>query len=79
MWTRKALILARGLGWQLLCVSKPSQARPWIEESLELARRGGDRKAEATATDPYRIDPLVEPEPPAITAKSIWRAHTADS
>jgi hypothetical protein len=35
--------------------------------------------AEAAATDPYRIDPLVEPEPPAITAKSIWRAHTADS
>ncbi|MBW2494537.1 MAG: DUF4328 domain-containing protein [Deltaproteobacteria bacterium] len=36
-------------------------------------------EAEADANDPYRIDHLIEPEPPAITARSIWRAHTADS
>ena len=36
-------------------------------------------EAEADARDPYRIDPTIEPEPPAITARSIWRAHTADS
>jgi len=36
-------------------------------------------ETEANAVDPHRIDLVVEPEPPAITAKSIWRAHTADS
>jgi hypothetical protein len=36
-------------------------------------------EAEANATDPHRIDLAIEPEPPAITAKSIWRAHSADS
>ncbi|MFV1978402.1 MAG: hypothetical protein ACC649_03525, partial [Myxococcota bacterium] len=36
-------------------------------------------EAEAAAVDPHRINLVVEPEPPAITAKSIWRAHTADS
>jgi hypothetical protein len=46
------------------------------EEKWEIIRRA---EAEADATDPYRIDHLVEPEPPAITARSIWRAHTADS
>lgn len=35
--------------------------------------------AEADAADPHRIELAMEPEPPAITAKSIWRAHTADS
>jgi hypothetical protein len=35
--------------------------------------------AEAAAVDPHRIDLAIEPEPPAITARSIWRAHTADS
>jgi len=35
-------------------------------------------EAEADATDPFRIDHSFEPEPPAITARSIWRAHTAD-
>ena len=36
-------------------------------------------EAEADAADPHRIDLAIEPEPPAITAKSIWRAHSADS
>jgi hypothetical protein len=36
-------------------------------------------EAEADAADPYRIDLPLEPEPPAISAKSIWKAHTADS
>jgi hypothetical protein len=36
-------------------------------------------EAEADARDPFRIDHVLEPEPPAITAKSIWKAHTADS
>jgi hypothetical protein len=36
-------------------------------------------EAEADAEDPHRIDLTLEPEPPAITARSIWRAHTADS
>ena len=36
-------------------------------------------RAEADAEDPYPIDPPPEPEPPAITPRSIWRAHTADS
>ena len=36
-------------------------------------------EVEADANDPFRIDHLIEPEPPAITARSIWRAHTADS
>ena len=36
-------------------------------------------EAEAGATDPHRIDPMIEPEPPAITARSIWGAHPADS
>jgi hypothetical protein len=34
---------------------------------------------EADAADPRRIDLLTEPESPAITARSIWKAHTADS
>ena len=36
-------------------------------------------EAEADAADPNRIDESIEPEPPAVTARSIWRAHTADS
>ena len=36
-------------------------------------------EAEASAADPYRIDLPIEPEAPAITARSIWRAHSADS
>lgn len=36
-------------------------------------------EAEADAADPHRIDPSIEPEPPAITPRSIWKAHTADS
>lgn len=36
-------------------------------------------EAEADAVDPHRIDLAMEPEPPAITAKSIWRAHGANS
>jgi hypothetical protein len=36
-------------------------------------------EAEADAMDPYQIDLALEPEPPAITPKSIWKAHTADS
>jgi len=36
-------------------------------------------EAEANAVDPHRIDLPLEPEPPAITPKPIWRAHTADS
>jgi hypothetical protein len=35
--------------------------------------------AEADAADPHRIDVQTEPEPPAITARSIWRAHAADT
>jgi hypothetical protein len=44
------------------------------EEKWEIIRR-----AEANMVDPYQIDLPIEPEPPAITARSIWRAHTADS
>ncbi len=36
-------------------------------------------EAEANAADPLRIDVEIDPEPPAITPRSIWRAHTADS
>ncbi len=36
-------------------------------------------EAEARAADPYRIDLPIEPEPPALTARSIWSAHSADS
>ncbi len=36
-------------------------------------------QAEADAADPYPTDVSMEPEPPAITARSIWRAHAADS
>jgi hypothetical protein len=36
-------------------------------------------EAEADAADPYRIDLQAESEAPAITARSIWRAHAADS
>jgi len=51
-----------------------------IEESQEetwLILRQAD--AEADAADPHRIELQPEPEPPAITARSIWRAHAADS
>jgi hypothetical protein len=44
------------------------------EEKWEIISR-----AEANAVDPYQVDLPIEPEPPAITARSIWRAHTADS
>lgn len=46
------------------------------EEKWEIIRRAEEA---ADAADPYRIDHLIEPEPPAITPRSIWRAHTADS
>jgi hypothetical protein len=36
-------------------------------------------EAEAGTTDSRRIDPMIEPEPSAITARSIWGAHPADS
>jgi len=51
-----------------------------IEESQEEKWAIISRaEAEADARDPRRIDQTSEPEPPAITARSIWRAHTADS
>ena len=51
-----------------------------IEESQEEKWAIISRaEAEADAADPHRIDQVIEPEPPAITAKSIWRAHAADS
>jgi len=43
------------------------------EEKWEIISR-----AEAEATDPYPIDLPLEPEPPALTPRSIWKAHTAD-
>jgi len=46
------------------------------EEKWAIVQRA---EAEADARNPYRIDSAEEPEPPAITARSIWRAHTADS
>lgn len=46
------------------------------EETWEILRQAD---AEADAADPHRIDLQAEPEPPAITARSIWRAHAADS
>jgi hypothetical protein len=50
-----------------------------IEESQEEKWAIISRaEAEADAVDPHRIDVLIEPEPPAITAKSIWRAHAAE-
>ena len=50
-----------------------------IEESQEEKWAIISRaEAEANAVDPLRIDVLEEPEPPAITAKSIWRAHAAE-
>jgi len=36
-------------------------------------------RAEADAADPHRIELQPEPEPPAITARSIWKAHAAES
>ncbi|MCH7645038.1 MAG: DUF4328 domain-containing protein [Myxococcales bacterium] len=51
-----------------------------IEESQEEKWAIISRaEAEADAADPYRIDLSIEPEPPAITARSIWKAHTTDS
>ncbi len=51
-----------------------------IEESQEEKWAIISRaEAEADAADPYRIDLSIEPEPPAITPRSIWKAHSADS
>jgi len=36
-------------------------------------------EVEADAAAPFRTDRPTEPEPPALTAASIWTAHTADS
>jgi len=54
-----------------LVISGIQQAQ---EEKWEIIRR-----AEAEAPDPYPIDLDLEPEPPALTPRSIWKAHTADS
>ena len=48
-----------------------------IEESQE-EKWAIIRQAEAEA-DPDWTGQQLEPEPPAITARSIWRAHTAES
>ena len=46
------------------------------EETWKILRQAD---SEADAADPHWIDLQAEPEPPAITARSIWRAHAADS
>jgi len=83
--TAEDLLAARSIGVLVGITSASSAVLAYlvisgIEESQEEKWKIISRaEAEADATDPHRIDLAMELEPPAITARSIWRAHTADS
>jgi hypothetical protein len=83
--TLEDLFAARGIGVLVGVTSASSAILAYlvisgIEESQqEKWAILCQAEAEADAVDPHRIDLAIEPEPPAITAKSIWRAHSAES
>ena len=82
-FTSAELFAARGVGVLagITCAASAVLAylvTSGIEESQE-EKWAIISQAEANAMVPYRIDLPPEPEPPDITARSIWSAHTADS
>ncbi len=79
------LIAARSIGVLVGITSAASAILAYLvisgiqesqEEKWAIISRA---EAEADAVDPYRIDVVTDPEPPAITARSIWRAHAGDT
>ncbi len=79
------LIAARSIGVLVGMASATSAILAYlvvsgIQEAQEekwAILRGAD--AEAGAANPFEIAEVDEPEPPAITPRSIWTAHSADS
>jgi len=83
--TTEDILAARSIGVLVGITSASSAIMAYLvvsgietsqREKWALIRRA---EAEADAADPYQIDPAIEIESPAITARSIWGAHTADS
>jgi hypothetical protein len=79
------LIAARTLGMLAGAVSASSAILAYLvvsgiqeaqQEKWSIIHRA---EIESDAADPLRLASAEEPEPPALTPRSIWRAHTADS